>query len=135
MPEELEIISHEHGIYELIFHSETRQIVDEYFAWLETMVIPLAEGSETGQVRLIVNFSQIRDLPSFSYLTNQGRKLLERHSEIRGKLHIRGAFLARQDEMMVLSLVESFFKLLPIDAKLKAFQAHEREKAIAWLLE
>jgi hypothetical protein len=135
MSEHLEAILHENGIHELIFHSEHRQVVDEYFAWIEATVLKLAETSDTVNIRLLLNFVHARDLPPFTYLTSQGRKLLSHHSQDLAKLHIRGAFLARQDEMLVLSLIETFFKILPIDAKMKPFPVNEREKAIAWLLE
>lgn len=134
MAEHIEHIEHDNGIHEIIFLDASRHAVDEYMNTLEELVTPIVENNSVTKLFFIANLTQSHDLPSFSYITRQGRKLLHEHLSDRDKFHLRGAFLAKHDEVLVLSLAESFIKLMPVDMIMKVFEEESRDEAINWLL-
>ena len=134
MAEHIEHILHDNDVHEIIFLDANRHAVDAYMNLLESLIVEKIESGSTEKLHVLLNLTQTRDLPPFSYITKQGRKMLHEHMHDRGKLHLRTAFLARHDEMMVLSLAESFIKLMPVDMQVKVFEANQRDEAIDWVL-
>lgn len=134
MSDNIEHIIHENGINEIILHADDREVVDAYMGVVEGLVTAAIESEDSSTIHLLVNLTQTRNAPPFSYITKKGRNLLHEHFKDRKKFQLRSVLLARQDEMTIVSLAESFFRLLPVDAKMKAFESHQRDNAIAWLL-
>lgn len=134
MAEHIEHILHDNGIHEILFLDANRQAVDAYMSQMELLVTERLESDSPEQLNILINLTQTHDLPPFSYLTKKVRHMLHEHLQDRGRLHLRNAILARHDAMMVMSLFESFMKLLPIDMEMKIFEANQRENAIHWIL-
>ena len=134
MSETVEHIVHENGINEIILHKDDRQVVDDYMAIIETLLIEEIEREEDQPVRILVDLTKTLNVPPFAYITTKGRKILSKHYKDRDKIHVRGILLAKHDEMTIVSLAEALFKLLPVDAKMKPFEGRHRVQAIEWLL-
>lgn len=134
MSEHIEYIEYDNGIHEFIFLNTNREAVNDYVNQLEALIKAMIEDDSATMLRFMVNLTETRDLPAFSYITNQGRRMLQGFLKDRGKFHLRGAFLAKQNKMMVLSLTESFIKLIPVDINVKVFEENSRDEAINWLL-
>src|SRR5262245_35263523 len=132
MTEHLTLIEHDNGIHEIILHAATRQAVGEYFILVETILKKQIAGQEP-VAHLLLDLSE-SGAPPFTYLTQQGRKMLHEHHHERDAIHLKMAFLAKDNTKTVLSLAESFVKLLPIDATFKIFDWTKRHDAEEWLL-
>ena len=132
MTEHITLTEHPNGIHEFKFHEATRQVVDEYFAQVETILKKQIAGQEPiAHILLDLTDSGV---PPFSYLTQQGRKLLHEHHHERNAIHLKTAFLAKDGAKTVLSLAETFVQMLPIDASFKIFDWTKRHDAEKWLL-
>lgn len=134
MVEYIEHTLDENGIHEIIFLEAHHHAVDSYMNLMEALVKEMIESDEIDKLRVMVNLTKSPDLPSFSYITSKGRKLLHGHLKDRAKFHVRAAFVAKHDEMMVMSLAENFLKLMPVDMKAKVFDGALRDEAINWIL-
>jgi len=131
-PPLIEHIEHDAGYHEVIFLADSRPAVDAHMAVVKTLLQDAIASDEIVTVHLVINLTQIKNVPPFAYLTKSGRKILQQFAKNRDKLHLRGVFLAKHNEMSILSLAENFIKLLPVDATIKPFE--DRHAAIAWLL-
>lgn len=134
MAEYIEHTVHDNGIHEITYLEANRHAVDVYIELMESLLEEMLEDDSIEKVRILVNLTKTRELPAFSYLTSQGRKLVHEHLKDRAKFRVRSAFLAKHDEIMVMSLAESFLKLMPVDMKIKIFEADLRDEAIQWIL-
>ena len=134
MAKHIEHTIHDNGIHEIIFLDANHEAVNIYIDLMETLITEMIESDVPQKLHLLLNLTRTQDLPAFSYVTKQGRKMLHGHLKDREKLHIRSAFLARHDEMMVLSLAESFIKLMPVDMTVKVFDENQHGEAINWIL-
>lgn len=134
MAEHIEHKVHDNGIHEVIFLIADHEVVDRYMNLMEALIEKIIDSDSPQKLSILLDMTRTLDLPPFSYITRQGRKLLHDHLKGRDKLHLRTAFLARHDELLVLSLAENFFKLLPVDIHMRVFEAGQREQAISWLL-
>ena len=132
MAEHLTLTEHSNGIHEIKFHAATREVVDEYFTQVEAILKKQIAGQEP-VAHILLDLSE-SGAPPFSYLTQQGRKLLHEHHHERDAIHLKTAFLAKDSTKTVLSLAESFVKMLPIDASFKIFDWTKRRDAEEWLL-
>jgi hypothetical protein len=132
MTEHITLTEHSNGIHEIKWHAATRQVVDEYFTHIEAILKKQVVGQEP-VAYILVDLSQ-SGAPPFTYLTQQGRKLLHEHHRERDAIHVKIAFLAKDSTKTVLSLAEAFVKLLPIDASFKIFDWTKRHDAEEWLL-
>jgi hypothetical protein len=134
MAEHIEHSLHDNGIHEITFLNAERHAVDAYMSLMDSLVTEMLENDSIGKLRLMVDLTKSHDLPSFSYITSKGRKLLHDHLKDRAKFHVRAGFVAKHDEIMVMSLAENFLKLMPVDMKVKVFEADMRDEAIIWIL-
>lgn len=132
MTEKIEVIEHNNGIHEVIFHESTRQAVDEYMQVVESILKKQIAGEEP-VIRLLLDLSE-SGAPPFAYITRQGRKLLHDHHHDRAAINLKSAFLAKDGTKTVLSLAEAFISLLPFDATFKVFDWTKRSEAEEWLL-
>ena len=132
MTEHITVTEHDNGVHEIIFHAATRQVVDEYFTQVEAILKKQIAGQEP-LAHILLDLSE-SGVPPFSYLTRQGRKMLHEHHHERDAIHLRMAFLAKDSTKTVLSLAESFVKMLPIDATFKIFDWTKRHDAEEWLV-
>jgi hypothetical protein len=132
MTEHITLTEHDNGIHEIKLHAATRQVVDEYFTHIEAILKKQVVGQEP-VASILVDLSE-SGAPPFTYLTQQGRKLLHEHHRERDAIHVKIAFLAKDSTKTVLSLAEAFVKLLPIDASFKIFDWTKRHDAEEWLL-
>jgi hypothetical protein len=132
MPELLTFTEHPDGIHEIKFHEATRQVVDEYLPLLESILKKQIAGQEP-VAHLLLDLSE-SGAPPFTYITQQGRKLLHEHLYDRDSIHLKTAFLAKDSTKTVLSLAETFVSMLPIDATFKVFDWTKRNEAEEWLL-
>lgn len=128
----VELIEHPEGYYEAIFHDGSRDAVAMYIDMVEKLILHHLEAQDTA--RLLINLSEGK-MPPIAALSQQARRMLQQHRQDREKLHMRGAFLATSDEALILTLAQSFIKLMPIDANMQTFTTEHRAKAIVWLLE
>jgi stage II sporulation SpoAA-like protein len=134
MAEYIEHAVHDNGIHEITFLDTKREAVDAYMSLLESLIAEMLERDSPEKLAILLNLTQTSELPAFSYITKKGRHMLLGHLKDRDKLHVRTAFLAQQNAMMVLSLAENFIKLLPVDMQMKAFEGNQRDEAIDWVL-
>jgi hypothetical protein len=132
MSEHVELIEHDDGIHEIIFHEATRQAVDDYMILVERIIEKQIAGREPVAC-VLLNLSH-SGVPPFAYITQKGRSLLHEHHKERDAIHLKSAFLAKDSAKAVLSLAETFIKMLPIDATFKVFDWTKRSDAEAWLL-
>ena len=132
MTEHITVIEHDNGVHEIILHEATRQVVDDYFTQVEAILKKQIAGQEL-LAHILLDLSE-SGAPPFSYLTQQGRKMLYEHHHERDAIHLRMAFLAKDSTKTVLSLAEAFVKLLPIDVTFKIFDWTKRHDAEEWLL-
>lgn len=132
MSDYLTLIEHDNGIHELIFHEATRHAVDEYLGIVETILEKQLAGGEA-IIHLLIDLSEA-GAPPFAYITQQGRKMLHEHHKERDAIHLKSAFLAKDSTKTVLSLAETFVKMLAIDASFKVFDWTKRHDAEDWLL-
>jgi hypothetical protein len=134
MSQHIEHSLHDKGIHEITFWEANHDAVDTYINLMESLITEIMESDAPQKCRLLLNLTQTQDLPAFAYVTKQGRKMLHGHLKDREKLHLKAAFLARHDEMLVLSLAENFLKLMPVDMDMKIFDENQRDEATTWLL-
>ena len=132
MSETVNLTEHDNGIHEVVFHEATRQAVDDYMTIVTSIIEKQLAGAEA-KVHLLVDLSE-SGAPPFAYITQEGRKMLHEHHHDREGIHLKGAFLAKDSTKTVLSLAETFIKMLPIDASFKVFDWTKRHDAEDWLL-
>jgi hypothetical protein len=129
-----ELIHHKHNIHEIRMHDNSRQAVDVMTARMEALIESWNTDEDGDEMRLLINMSE-SGVPSVTYAMQKIRKWFNDYRNILGNMHIREAYLAPTSSEMVLSLAESFAKVLPIAVEVKFFPQDDHESAIEWLRE
>lgn len=126
-----ERILHDNGIQELIYHEATREAVDRYLEVFEQIINETVQSGVIG--RVLVNFVT-PVLPPVAYVTKQGRRLVTAHFADRDKIRIRSAILAPASAKPIISLMQTFLSMLPMEVTIANFVPEQRIDAENWLL-
>jgi hypothetical protein len=127
-----ELIHHPHNVYEIRMHKKTRQAVDVMAGHMWALIESWDIDEHGDEMRLLINMSE-SGVPSVTYAMRKIRNWFSENSSDLNKIHIREAYLAPSGSEIVLSLADSFAKILPLDIEVKFFPAHDYDGAMTWL--
>jgi len=116
----------DNGVHEFVFSDASRAAFDEFLANLEQV----AEARQPDErVCLLLDWRQ-SGIPPLQYAFQRVREYLQKHpSEGDGRTAIV------YDYGALVSLMQSFVRLLDSDSRTRLFPADQHAAAIAWLLE
>lgn len=120
----------ENGIYEIVFHDDSRSAVD---AWMREVEAANHQYTPDDRVCYLIDGSQVKVPVAYAFL--RSREYVRQHPE---RPRTRTAVLYRSDAPRpMLSILNMFIHWLRGNAREQArfFPASERDAAITWLLQ
>jgi hypothetical protein len=120
-------VRHDNGVHEMVLHESSRVAVD---AWLNQVEQIWQEHTRSRQPVMIIVDNGVLPQQPLQYAFQRGMQLSRRFSKLPPG---RTAFLL--NSMGVLSLLDSFLRLMRLNIQYRYFRLGQREEALHWVQE